>query len=139
MKSKKLWKKVFWRMIINWSIVVLMALVLHYVTPVDDGHVSLAVMATILGLLAAGTFTAYSSLSVESAPKGSVGFYNAIDVMLFCSMYFMLYLSMYCLFRIGIISAIGQWVEVILHISIGIMLSVMHFVDVWDRVQNNMI
>ena len=93
-------------------------------------------LAAVLGLLAAGVFTAYSTLSIAAAPASAVGFYNAVDALLFCCMYLLLYLSAFCLYRIGIVLAVGTSVEILLHFGLGGLLSVMHFVDVWDRIQN---
>lgn len=137
MNSKSLWINVFWRLISNWLIIVTLGLLFHRIVPAPPAsHVALAVLAAVLGLLAAGVFTAYSSLSTEDAPAFATRFYNIVDILLFCCMYLLLYLSIYCLYRIGIMSAIGTMIEILLHIGLGLLLSVMHFVDVWDRVQN---
>lgn len=137
MDSKSLWSRIVWRLIVNWLIVVCLGILLHHLSPAPPtAHIALGLLAAVLGLLAAGVFTAYSSLSIADAPPFSVGFYNAVDALVFCCMYLLLYLSVFCLYRIGIMSAIGSAVEVLLHIGLGLLLSVMHFIDVWDRVQN---
>jgi hypothetical protein len=136
--SRKLWTKAAWRLIVNWILVIILGALLHQVPSAPSGiHVALAVLATVLGLLAAGIFTAYSSLSIEDAPEQSLTFYNLINAIVFCCMYLLLYLSLFCLYRIGIQSAVGGGIEVILHMALGLLLSAMHLVDVWDRVQNS--
>jgi hypothetical protein len=97
---------------------------------------ALGVLAAVLGLLAAGVFTAYSSLSIANAPSFSLGFYNVVDALLFCCMYLLLYLSLFCLYRIGILLAVNGGIEILLHVGLGCLLSTMHFIDVWDRLQN---
>jgi len=135
---RKLWTRMAWRLAVNWTLVIIVGVLLHHVQPApSDTHIALAVLATVLGLLAAGIFTAYNSLSLEDAPEQSSGFYNVIDAVVFCCMYLLLYLSVFCLYRIGIQSAVGGGVELILHMALGLLLSAMHFVDVWDRVQNS--
>ena len=137
MNSLALWSTVAWRLILNWLIVLGMGIVLHGVAPAPSpSHTSLAVLAAVLGLLAAGIFTAFSSLSIEGAKDHNKSFYNAADVLLFTSMYLLLYLSLFCLYRIGILQAVGVPMEVLVHGSLGILLTVMHMVDVWDRAQN---
>lgn len=137
MDSKSLWGRIAWRLIVNWLIVICLGIILHQLSPAQQtAHIALGVLAAILGLLAAGIFTAYSSLSIADAPPFSIGFYNAVDSLLFCCMYLLLYLSVYCLYRIGIVSAVGKAVEILLHLGLGLLLSVMHFIDVWDRAQH---
>ncbi len=137
MDSKSLFGRIVWRLIVNWFIVICFAILLHQLSPAPPTmHMALAVLAAVLGLLATGVFTAYSSLSIADAPPFSIGFYNAIDTLLFCCMYLLLYLSVFCLYRIGIMSAVGSAVEVLLHLGLGLSLSIMHFTDVWDRIQN---
>jgi hypothetical protein len=134
---RKLWAKAAWRLAINWILVIIIGTLLHQVQPASsDTHIALGVLATVLGLLAAGIFTAYNSLSMEDAPKQSLGLYNTIDAVVFCCMYLLLYLSVFCLYRIGIQFAVGGRIELILHIALGLLLSAMHLVDVWDRIQN---
>jgi len=138
MESKSLWGLIIWRLIINWLIVICLGVVLHQLSPAPaTTHMALGVLAAVLALLAAGVFTAYSSLSIADAPPFSTGFYNAVDALLFCCIYILLYLSFFCLYRIGIVSAIGISIEFLLHLGLGCLLSVMHFVDVWDRAQND--
>lgn len=137
MSSKSLWGRIVWRLVVNWFIVICLGIILHQLSPAPpSAQVVLAVLAAVLGLLAAGVFTAYSSLSVADAPAFSLGFYNVVNALLFCCMYLLLYLSVFCLYRIGVVLAVGGAVEVLLHIGLGSLLSVMHFVDVWDRAQN---
>ncbi len=136
--SRKLWNKAAWRLIVNWIIVIVFGVLMHQVPSApSDAHISLAVLATVLGLLAAGIFTAYSSLSIEDAPEQSSSLYNLINTVVFCCMYLLLYLSVFCLYRIGVQSAVGGGIEVILHMTLGLLLSAMHLVDVWDRIQNS--
>lgn len=137
MDSKSLWGRIAWRLIVNWLIVICLGIILHQLSPaLQTAHIALGVLAAILGLLAAGIFAAFSSLSVADASPSYIGFYNAVDALLFCCMYLLLYLSIYCLYRIGIVLAVGKAVEILLHLGLGLLLSVMHFVDVWDRVQH---
>jgi len=139
MRSKVPWAHVVWRLIVNWSIVICLGVIFHGLSPAPasaPAQTALAVLAAILGLLAAGVFTAYSSLSIADAPSFSIRFYNTIDALIFFCMYLLLYLSIFCLYRIGIMAVIGISTEVLLHLGLGSLLSVMHFVDVWDRVQN---
>ncbi len=132
-----LWAKAARRLAFNWIIVIAAGVLLHQVRPAPIGtHIALAVLATVLGLLAGGVFTAYNSLSFEDAPAHSTRFYNMINAVVFCCMYLLLYLSVFCLYRIGIQSAVGNGIELVLHIALGLLLSGMHLVDVWDRVQN---
>jgi len=137
MNAKSLWGHIVWRLIVNWLIIICLGIAFHQLSPAPaSAHISLAVLAAVLGLLAAGVFAAYSSLSIADAPPFSIRFYNVIDILLFCCMYLLLYLSIFCLYRIGMVATVGSVVEALLHIGLGLLLSVMHFVDVWDRAQH---
>jgi len=137
MDTIQLWNQIAWRLILNWIVVAVFSVLLHHIQPAPAAmHVLLGALATVLGLLAAGIFAAYSSLSSEDCPTGAMGFYNAIDSVVFACMYLLLYSSFFCLYRLGLPSALGIGMEIILNITLGLTLSAMHFVDVWDRVQN---
>ena len=139
MDTIQLWNRIAWRLILNWIVVVVFGVLLHHIQQAPTSmHMLLGALATILGLLAAGIFAAYSSLSSEDCPTGAIGFYNAINSVVFACMYLLLYLSFFCLYRLGLSSALGIGMEILLNITLGLMLSVMHFVDVWDRVQNTL-
>ncbi len=78
MDSKSLWGRIAWRLIVNWLIIICLGIILHQLSPAPQtANIALGVLAAILGLLAAGIFTAYSSLSVADAPPLYIGFYNA--------------------------------------------------------------
>ena len=137
MGSKSVWGQIAWRLIVNWFIVICLGVGLHQLPPAPTpASMALGILAAVLGILAAGVFTAYSSLSITDAPSSLLGFYNVVNALLFCCMYLLLYLSVFCLYRIGLPSAVGGCIEILLHVGLGCLLSVMHFIDVWDRVQN---
>ena len=136
MNLKSIKVQAIWRLIVNWIIVVLFGILFQFIKPAPESeHISLGILATVLALLNAGVFTSYSSLSIIDAPKSSIRFYNIIDTFLFCCMYLLIYLAIYCIYRIGIFLDKLSFIEVLLHFGIGFLLSVMHFIDVWDRVQ----
>lgn len=137
MCHRLLWRSIAWRLIANWSIVIALGTLLPRVSPAPPTtHTALAVLAAVLGFLAAGIFTGYSSLSVADAPLSSIALYNLVDAIVFCCMYLLLYLSIYCLYRVGIGGAVGKSMEILLHLGVGILFSAMHLIDIWDRVQN---
>ena len=142
-------KQLSWRAFIKCSVIVLLvwscmfSINYCYIAPINniethkDQVEALSFLSAVLGLLAGGCIAGFFSFEYFNADNSEFNIVQTIAYMLIGGIFILVFLSLYCLAKVGIFKVLDWWAIVLLFFGIYAVLNSIVLLDRWDATKRN--
>ena len=142
-------KQLSWRTFIKCSVIVLLVWICMfsisycYVAPINNLEIHkdqvqvLSVLSAVLGLLAGGCIAGFFSFEYFNADNSEFNIVQTIAYILIGGIFILVFLSLYCLAKVGIFKVLEWWAIVLLFLGIYAVLNSIVLLYRWDATKRN--
>jgi len=105
-----------------------------YVDPIvnKDQVNALSILSAVLGLLASGSIAGFFSFEYINADSSEFKKIQMIAIIFICGIFLLIFLSLYCLAKVGIFKILDGWVIILLFLGTYSVLDGIVLLDRWD-------